>query len=480
MPPPGRRAETIEREFGRAGLGLSRLELERFVKLDELLGMRNAELDLTRIEDPVSIVRKHYVDAALAAELMDPDAPLMDLGSGAGFPGIPMAVRKPGWRLLLAEPRRRKLEFIEEAVELLGLGNVEIYPHKVTRAFDRPVGSIVSRDYLSVAGAVELCASILPPGGRLYLMKGANADREIAEARDAPGRGDFGPERTEAYGAIPGWPPRRLVVLRRSGVVVPPAPDWPTLTEIASAGNSRFRGWLSLADSRGIRRRGECLVSGGKSVRDLCRARPEAVLGAIARRAGELEAAGIPRDVPVYLVRREIFPELDLFGTGPPLLLVSAPPLPRWDPEAPLVRDTFLVPFQDPANIGALVRTAAAMGADAVLLREAASPYHPKALRASGPAPWQTGVYAGPPLAELARLGRPDIFALSPGGLDLFTFPPPAGPLGLALGLEGPGLAGPWPPERTLGIPMRGGVESLNAAVAAAMALAVVTRNRMG
>ncbi|MDR1081044.1 MAG: class I SAM-dependent methyltransferase [Deltaproteobacteria bacterium] len=480
MAGPAKRAETIGREFARAGLSLSPLELERFVRLDGLLLERKDELDLTRIDDPADIVTKHYVDGALAAELMEPEGLLMDLGSGAGFPGLPMAIRKPGWRLLLAEPRRRKLEFIEEAAELLGLENVEVYPHKVTASFDRPVWGVVTRDFLSVAAAVELCAGILLPGGALYMMKGANAEREMGEAESAEGREAFGPASIVGYGEAGKGPPRCLVVMRRAGGKAPPVPRWHNITEIASSGNSRFRGWLSLSDARGIRKRGECLVSGRKAARDFALLRPGAVLGVVARRPSELDGLGLPGDVPVYLVRREIFPELDLFGTGPPLVLAKAPPLPAWDPEAPLARDTFFAPFQDPANVGALVRTAAAMGADAVLLKEAASPYHPKSLRASGPALWQTSVMAGPSLGDLAALGRADVYALTPGGTDLFSFAPPAGRLGLAMGIEGPGLAGSWPAGKLLGIPMASGVESLNAAVSAAMALALIVRGRMG
>ncbi|MDR1040272.1 MAG: class I SAM-dependent methyltransferase [Deltaproteobacteria bacterium] len=475
----GKRVDEISRAFADAGLRLLPKELERFGKLNDLLLKRKDELDLTRIDDPASIIAKHYVDGAMAAEIMRPKGVLMDLGSGAGFPGLPMAIRKPGWRLLLAEPRRRKLQFIEEAIEALDLGNVEIFPHKVTASFGRSVWGVVTRDCLSVAEAVELCAGIIPAGGVLYLMKGSNAHREMEEAESTDRRGDFGPAMAVPYRATNGRE-RFLVTLKKTRGAAPTAPSLHNITEIASTGNSRFRGWLALSDSRGIRKRGECFVYGRKAVRDLVAACPAAVLGAVARRADELEGLGIPPDAPVYLVRREIFPDLDIFGTGPPLLIAKAPPLAAWDPEAPLVRDTFFAPFQDPANVGALVRTAAAMGADAVLLKEAASPYHPKALRASGPALWQTAVLSGPSLEELAALKRSDVYALTPEGSDVFSFKPPVGPVGLAMGLEGPGLAGSWSPKLRLGIPMAAGVESLNAAVAAAVALAVTARNRMG
>jgi tRNA G18 (ribose-2'-O)-methylase SpoU len=175
----------------------------------------------------------------------------------------------------------------------------------------------------------------------------------------------------------------------------------------------------------------------------------------------------------VFELRREIVPALDVFGTGPPLLVVRTPPLEPWDPLEPFGGVRLLVPFQDPANVGAVIRTAAAMGAETVLLKEAASPFHPKALRASGPAVFQARLLEGPPLSEVRP--SPGYAALSPDGTDIRDFVP-ARPLHLVLGLEGPGLGAGWPKESRLAIPMEPGVESLNASVAAALALFMVAR----
>jgi tRNA G18 (ribose-2'-O)-methylase SpoU len=113
------------------------------------------------------------------------------------------------------------------------------------------------------------------------------------------------------------------------------------------------------------------------------------------------------------------------------------------------------------------------MGAPVVLLTEAASPFHFRAIRAAGPAIFQTPLFLGPSYKTLPNLKKNNVYALSPRGLDIYTAKLPKA-FGLALGLEGPGLDSLWPPEKKLAIPMEPGVESLNGSQAAAKALAII------
>jgi tRNA G18 (ribose-2'-O)-methylase SpoU len=172
---------------------------------------------------------------------------------------------------------------------------------------------------------------------------------------------------------------------------------------------------------------------------------------------------------PLHLVRPEIFPDLDPCGAGPPLLIISPPEIPPWNGELGPGLTVFL-PCRDPANLGSAIRTSAALGARPVLLKEAAGPWHPKSLRASGPAALMAGLERGPSLAELAGLDLPGLYGLSPRGRDLLTAPVGAR-AGFVFGLEGPGLPPDWPPERLLAIPMRPGLESLGVAAALAVTL---------
>lgn len=243
------------------------------------------------------------------------------------------------------------------------------------------------------------------------------------------------------------------------------------MIEISSATNPRYKSWLKLLEGRGVKKHGQALLAGPKIIREVLARHPERALGLIARRAEEAKALPLPPETPLYLLPGELFAALDIYGIKAPILLVSAPPPPRWDGALPGGLSIFL-PFQNPINLGTCIRSAAAFGAAVVLLAEAASPYLPKCLRASGPAVFQVPLFQGPGLKDLAAMPGLPIYALSADGPDIYSFAFPER-LGLVAGLEGPGLDAFWPRERRLSIPMRPGVESLNAAVAMSIGMAL-------
>ncbi|MDR2946780.1 MAG: class I SAM-dependent methyltransferase, partial [Candidatus Adiutrix sp.] len=302
---------TLEAEFRKSNLPLSRDEADKFWQLHELLEKRNPEGDLTRVRGFFNTLYKHYIDGALAAELIKPEGLTMDLGTGAGFPGLPIAIRRPQWPLLLAEPRGRRLAFMEEAVGLLGLRNVEFYPHKVGPRFDRPIENFITRDFESAADSLARAAGIIPPGGRVYLMKGPAVDEELAEARRLPEWDDFELEDDRAYRLGEGGPRRRLLTFRkRAGAARPaPPPPW-RVVEIASRENARYKAWLRALSGRGLKKEGLAVISGRKFVAEILAAHPYAVQAVVARRLDELEGLNVPENLTVHLVRPELWPEL--------------------------------------------------------------------------------------------------------------------------------------------------------------------------
>ena len=244
------------------------------------------------------------------------------------------------------------------------------------------------------------------------------------------------------------------------------------ITEISSVQNPRYKNWLKLLDGRGIKKQKAALIAGRKVLDEYLRQFPERVRGVILKKESDAAGLAVPPGCPVYLLPYELFSELDIYGIREPLLLVSAPPPPEWDGALPDGLTVFL-PFQSPINLGTTIRSAAAFGASVVVLREAATPYLPKCLRASGPAIFQVPLFEGPGIQELASYGHLPIFALSPKGESLFGFPFAAHErIGLVAGMEGPGLDEYWPREKRLSIPMAANVESLNASVAMSIAMA--------
>ena len=244
------------------------------------------------------------------------------------------------------------------------------------------------------------------------------------------------------------------------------------ITEIISAQNPRYKNWLKLLDGRGIKKQEMALIAGKKVLGEFLQQFPERILGVILKKAEDAAPLALPAGCPLYLLPHDLFARLDIYGIQEPLLLVAAPPPPEWNGKLPDGLTVFL-PFQNPINLGTTIRSAAAFGASVVLLHEAATPYLPKCLRASGPAIFQIPLFRGPGLKDLASLGHLPIFALSPKGKNIFSVPFAAySGMGLVAGMEGPGLDEHWPEENRLSIPMAPNVESLNASVAMSIAMA--------
>ncbi|MCE5251017.1 RNA methyltransferase [bacterium] len=240
--------------------------------------------------------------------------------------------------------------------------------------------------------------------------------------------------------------------------------------DINSPANPKFRLWKTLIGSRGIKRSGYALVSGAKIVPEMLRLRPGIAEGLICNARDDRHLADIPPDIPQYSLSGELFRELDVHGTAFPLLLVKTPEIPSHEPDGCSDGISLLVPFQDPGNVGAVIRSAAAFGVKSVvLLEEAALPFHPKSIRAGGTSIFLVTYTEGPSIHKLDAMDIP-IVALAADGvpLDKFRFP---GKFALLPGLEGPGMPENVPADFTVSIPMERDVESLNAAVAASIIL---------
>lgn len=246
---------------------------------------------------------------------------------------------------------------------------------------------------------------------------------------------------------------------------------------IESAQNPLFKDLKELLTAKGIRRHGRAIVSGARIVDEALRRHPDRCLGVI-RPAKDVTPLPLPEGAEDLALIGELFRALDVFGTHHPLLVVSVPPFPRWDPaDKGPVGCTLLLPFQDPENVGTVIRSAVAFGVTrVVVLEEGAHPFHPKAVRASSGAVLGAPLLAGPPLREVPE--SLPVVPLSAEGRSIRGFRFPARFL-LLPGIEGPGLPETWR-KRAVSIPMHGGVESLNASAAAAIALYAWSGRRAG
>ncbi|RMH31826.1 MAG: RNA methyltransferase [Nitrospirae bacterium] len=239
---------------------------------------------------------------------------------------------------------------------------------------------------------------------------------------------------------------------------------------ITSRRNAHFQRWRSLWESKGIKMHQQCLVSGEKLVNETLMAHP-ALCDELIETESYQRPATQPSDLARFCITNDLFRELDRFGTHYPLLVCRLPSLPKADlTQAPSGLE-MLCPAGDPANLGAIIRSCSAFGVHrVVLLREAAHPFHPKTIRTSSGAVFRQSMEWGPGIAELAasRLLK-WVTALDLRGTSLSTYIWPQA-VRLLVGEEGTGLPD-LPFVTRIVIPHTLAVQSLNAAVAASIAL---------
>ena len=155
----------------------------------DLLVRWNARTNLTAVREPEEMVRRHFGESLFAgkvlAGIMGSEGRVLDLGSGAGFPGIPMQVLVPGWRVTLAESQGKKAAFLREAVRVLGL-RTEVWSGRVeAMGPDARFDAVVMRAVDRMGAMEEVARGRVKPEGVLLRM--TTELREGAERMAMPG-----------------------------------------------------------------------------------------------------------------------------------------------------------------------------------------------------------------------------------------------------------------------------------------------------
>ncbi len=464
----------LKRIIEDCGIRLEPSAYERLWEYHGLLRTANEELNLTRIHNFENMVLKHYVDSLLVLQFEELPGPLIDMGSGPGLPGIPLKIARPDLEMILAEPRGARADFLQMVVERLGLKKVEVYANKVNSRFPRKVGGVITRAVASIPETLDRVAGCIEVGGKMLLMKGPECDDEIVEAGTT--HKDLFKLVADHKYQIPGTPhDRRLVVYERLEGEAPAAPVRAyegEVREVTSDSNPTFKLARDLLTGKGIRKQGLALISGSRVVGEILSKFPDRVSAWLTDTKGTPPPTDGGLQLPWIRLADPLFKELDVAGTHSPLLMVRVSEPARWEPQGDWPEGcTLLVPFQDPENVGAALRSAAAFGAArVVLLQEAAHPFHPKSARAAGPALFQVPLLQGPSIKDLPGETSAPLIALATDGptLDAEPFPDR---FGLVVGVEGPGLTDALRQGPRRRIPIAEGVESLNAATASAIAL---------
>ena len=175
----------------RLGIALTDEQLSRFNTLSELLVEQNKTMNLTAITDPDGIAVKHFADSisVLTAAEMPKGAKVLDVGTGAGFPGIPLLIMRPDLDLTMIDSTAKKLKYVENTVNELGLIATTLHTRAEeagqSKEYREKFDFVCSRAVAALNVLCEYCLPFVRQNGLFIAMKGAKAQEEIDGAKAA-------------------------------------------------------------------------------------------------------------------------------------------------------------------------------------------------------------------------------------------------------------------------------------------------------
>ncbi|CAN3131826.1 16S rRNA (guanine(527)-N(7))-methyltransferase RsmG [Mycobacterium sp. smrl_JER01] len=173
---------------------------------------------------------RHVLNCAVVGELLNTGERIADIGSGAGLPGIPLALARPDVHVILVEPLLRRSEFLREVIEELGIVCEVVRGRAEDRAVREEMGGsmdvVVSRAVASLDKLTKWSAPLLRPGGRMLAIKGERADEEVEQHRRAMAALGLSKVKVERCGGQYVQPPATVVVgLMETASPSRPRPD---------------------------------------------------------------------------------------------------------------------------------------------------------------------------------------------------------------------------------------------------------------
>ncbi|THF73500.1 16S rRNA (guanine(527)-N(7))-methyltransferase RsmG [Cohnella fermenti] len=184
-------ANWLQQQAGQMGIVLSEEQLSQFERYYELLVEWNEKMNLTGITERGAVYEKHFYDSltvASAVELSAEGTKLADIGSGAGFPSIPLKIAFPTLKITIVDSLAKRIRFLEEVVKQLGLRNVDCVHGRaediarLAEHRDR-YDVVTARAVARLAGLNELCLPFAKTGGAFVSMKGSDIQEELSESR---------------------------------------------------------------------------------------------------------------------------------------------------------------------------------------------------------------------------------------------------------------------------------------------------------
>ncbi len=174
--------ERLTKLVAQAGLQLSQLQLQQLVQYVQLLDKWNSAYNLTSVRDPNEMLVKHIMDSLVVAPHLHGQR-IIDVGTGPGLPGVPLAICCPDKEFTLLDSLGKRIRFLNQVKLQLGLKNIQPVQSRVEEHHEK-YDSVISRAFASLADMLHWCQHLPVADGQFLAMKGAQAQEEIAALPD--------------------------------------------------------------------------------------------------------------------------------------------------------------------------------------------------------------------------------------------------------------------------------------------------------
>ena len=206
---------------GRLGHRLEAQQAHMMARHAQLLGEWNRRINLTAISDPLEVAVKHCLDAIAPLHLLPPDGKLLDIGTGGGFPGIPLKIMRPDLDMTLIDAVRKKISFVNHVIRCLGLSRIEALHVRAEalageQRFQGRYTVIVCRALADLTKVARLALPLLSGQGKIVVYQGPRDRSALGLDGSGPGH-HFLPAETVFYQLPFLGDKRQVAVLQRSG-----------------------------------------------------------------------------------------------------------------------------------------------------------------------------------------------------------------------------------------------------------------------
>lgn len=182
--------EKLKQQSKELGILLNEEQIEQFYKYMDLLLEWNQKINLTAITEPEEIIQKHFVDSITIEKYLNKNAEIIDVGTGAGFPGIPLKIIRPDLKITLLDSLNKRVNFLNNVIENLELSSIYSIHARVEEfgkvsQYREKFDVATSRAVANLATLSEYLIPLVKQGGYAISMKGSEVNEEIEQSKKA-------------------------------------------------------------------------------------------------------------------------------------------------------------------------------------------------------------------------------------------------------------------------------------------------------